>query len=313
MDNLRGALLMVLAMLGFAIEDACIKFVSGTLPLSQILVFLGLGGSVIFGTVLVAQGRPLFERAMLTGPILLRAVGEVVGTIGFVSAIAYTPLASASAILQATPLFVTLGAALFLREPVGWRRWSAILVGFLGVLLIIRPGLENFDWMSLFALQGVIGLGIRDLATRRVPPETSSMQLSFLGFLSVIPAALIMQALSGASLVAPSAAEWAVLGTSVAIGVLAYYGIVAAMRVGEVSFVTPFRYTRLPFAIVIAMTVFDERPDLMTLLGSAVIVGSGIYTVWRERKTGARRTASLPLQGPSRYDRTESGNREPLA
>ena len=283
MDNLRGAGLMVLAMLLFALEDMLIKFMAGALPVGQIIGMLGIGSALLVGPVLLAQRRALFDRSMMTLPILLRALGELIGTIGFVSAIALTPLSSASAILQATPLFVTLGAALFLQESVGWRRWSAIIVGFFGVLLIIRPGMEGFSWLSLLAVQGVVGLGIRDLATRRVPPETSTLQLSFLAFLVLIPAAFILTAINGTSLVWPSGTNWAFYGGAVLIGIIAYYCIVAAMRLGEISFVTPFRYSRILFALLIGVGIFGERPDALTLSGAGIIVLSGLYTLWRER------------------------------
>ncbi|XDA99584.1 DMT family transporter [Sulfitobacter sp. LCG007] len=302
MDNLRGALIMIATMFGFAIEDACIKIATQTLPLPQILVLLGAGGATIFAAALLAQRRSLFEPEMLSLPILLRAIGEIMASIGMVSALAFTSLAATASILQATPIAVTLGAVLFLGETVGWRRWLAILAGFVGVMLVIRPGFESFDSMSLFALMAVLGLAMRDIATRRVPAGTSSMQLSFLGFLASIPAGLILQAFTGATIVRPSVFDWTIMGLTVAFGAISYYGIVAAMRIGDVGFITPFRYARLPFAIAIGMTVFAERPDLMTFAGSAVIVGSGLYTVWRERKTGQRRTASLPMQGPARYD-----------
>lgn len=290
MDNLRGATFMVLAMLGFAIEDMFIKLLAGALPIGQIIAMLGMGGAGVFALILRAQGQRFFSRDMLTGPILLRSLGELIGTLGFVTAIALTPISSASAILQATPLVVTLGAALFLSEPVGWRRWSAILVGFMGVLLIIRPGMEGFDWLSLFAVQGVIGLAIRDLATRRVPAHTSSMQLSFLAFLVLIPTGAILLAVVQTPVIAPDPVQSVLIAGSILIGALAYYGIVAAMRVGEVSFVTPFRYSRMVFALIVGWFVFAERPDALTLIGAAVIVGSGIYTLWRERRV--RTTAS---------------------
>ena len=284
MDNLRGAALMTLAMLGFAIEDMFIKFMAGALPVGQIIALLGLGGAIAFATVIVVQRRPLFSRALLTPAIAVRSLGEIIGTIGFVTTIVFTSLSSASAILQATPLAVTLGAALFLQEKVGWRRWSAILVGFCGVLLIIRPGLDGFDINSLFAIQGVIGLGIRDLATRKVPKSTSSMQLSFLAFLTLVPTGLILLHATGGVLVMPSAHLWTLIGAATILGTVSYYAIVAAMRLGDVGFVTPFRYTRLIFALVIGMLVFTERPDTLMLVGSAIIVGSGVFTVWRERK-----------------------------
>ncbi|MFV0515633.1 MAG: DMT family transporter [Jhaorihella sp.] len=284
MDNLRGAALMTLAMLGFAFEDMFIKLMAGAMPTWQIIGALGIGGAVVFSAILVARRQRLPGRAWLAGPILLRNAGELVGTCGFVTAIALTPISSASAILQATPLAVTLGAALFLAEPVGWRRWSAILAGFFGVLLVIRPGMQGFDALSLFAVLGVAGLALRDLVTRRVPRDVSSFQLSFMAFLTLIPAAWVLSLFSTAPFVVPDARQWAMLAGAVGLGTLAYYAIVAAMRVGEVSFVTPFRYSRMIFALIVGMAVFGERPDLPMLVGSAIIVGSGIYTVWRERK-----------------------------
>ncbi|WP_299023578.1 DMT family transporter [uncultured Sulfitobacter sp.] len=292
MDNLRGAIFMVLAMLGFAIEDSFIKMMGDALPIGQILFMLGLGGSAIFAVIVLIQGRALFERAMLTGPVILRGVGEIIGTMCFISAIVFTPLSTASAILQATPLVVTLGAALFLGEAVGWRRWAAIAVGFMGVLMIIRPGLEGFSPLSLFALGGVLGLALRDIATRKVPQTLSTMQLSFLGFLVLIPAGLMLLPVTGQPLAALDLRLTALIIASITIGVFAYYAIVAAMRVGEVSFVSPFRYSRLIFALFIGMVFFDERPDIWTLLGAAIIVASGIYTVLRERKQRLKATLS---------------------
>lgn len=290
MDNLRGALLMTLAMLGFAVEDMFIKLMAGALPTWQIIAALGSGGATVFGVLTVLRGQRLFTRAYFGRAVLLRNLGELIGTVGFVTAIALTPISSASAVLQATPLAVTLGAALFLGEPVGWRRWSAILAGFAGVLLVIRPGLEGFDINSLFAVQGVVGLAIRDLSTRRVDRGVSSFQLSFLAFLTLIPAAGVLSLVSPRAPVMPDGHIWAMTAGAVLLGALSYYAIVAAMRVGEVSFVTPFRYSRMLFALVVGFFVFRERPDTLMLVGAAVIVGSGIYTllreraVWRERK-----------------------------
>lgn len=287
MDNLRGALFMVLAMLGFAVEDMFIKLLADAVSVGQILVMLGVGGAIFFGIVVSVQGHALFRRDMMTGAIAVRAVGEMLGTMCFVSAIVLTPISSASAILQATPLVVTLGAALFLGERVGWRRWSAIFVGLFGVLLIIRPGMDSFEVLSLLALGGVFGLAARDIGTKRVPATITTMQLSFLGFLPVIPAGAVLMLATGAPFVALWGVELMYFSAAFIIGLFAYYGIVSAMRVGEVSFVTPFRYARLLFALVIGVSIFGESPDALTLTGAAIIVASGIYTVWRERRIAA--------------------------
>ncbi|MBY5932780.1 DMT family transporter [Tateyamaria omphalii] len=283
MDNLRGAAIMVLAMLGFALEDAVIKFLAGALPVGQVIGFLGIGGTLVFAVIARAKGQSLWDRAFLSPAIMIRNLAEVVGLIGFVTALSLIPLSTASAILQAAPLLVTLGAAVFLGEDVGWRRWAAIFVGFFGVMLIIKPGTAAFDWKLLFAVVGVLGLAARDLATRRVPPSVSSVQLSFLAFLVAIPGALLLLYLGSDRIVATTQAQLGLLIASVGIGCLAYFGITVAMRVGEISFVTPFRYSRMVFALILGMLIFGERPDALTLLGAAIIILSGLYTLWREQ------------------------------
>jgi len=283
MDNLRGAAIMVLAMLGFAVEDAVIKHLSGGMPVGQIIGLLGVGGAVVFALICRAQGQALWDRAFLSPAILLRNFAELSGAVAFVTALSLIPLSTASAILQAGPLLVTLGAALFLGEPVGWRRWGAIFAGFAGVLMIIRPGTGDFDLLALYAVAGVIGLAARDLATRRVSAAVSSTQLSFLAFLSLLPAAAILLAVGDTGMVAPSPRDWSLIGFAVLIGAIAYYCVTLAMRVGEISFVTPFRYSRMLFALVIGLSVFGENPDAFTLAGAALIIASGLYTLWREQ------------------------------
>ncbi|MBD0865494.1 MAG: DMT family transporter [Rhodobacteraceae bacterium] len=221
---------------------------------------------------------------MLTPVVILRNLAEMIGTMGFVTSLALMPLSLASAILQAAPLIVVLGAALILQEFVGWYRWMAILVGFVGVLLVIQPGTEGFNAYVVFAVIGVVGLGLRDLATRRVPTDISSQQLGFLGFLSLLPAGLLLWLITGHPVVNPSPQNWAMLGTSIILGVMAYFFIVLATRIGEVSFVTPFRYARIVFALIIGGLVFGEVPNTWMLLGIALIAGSGIFALWRERK-----------------------------
>ena len=288
MNNLRGGLLMILAMLGFAIEDMFIKLLAGSLSVGAILVLLGLGGGIVFGALALARGDALWSRDLLHPMVLLRNGCEVLGTVGFVTAVALTPISSASAILQAIPLFVTAGAALFLGETVGWRRWLAVGVGFAGVLLILRPGLDAFEPASLFAVQGAVFLAGRDLATRGVPASVSSLQLSTYAFAVIVPTGMAVLAFTDQSFAVPHGGAIALTVLTVVTGVLAYYTIVAATRIGDVSFVSPFRYSRLVFALVVGVTVFGERPDAFVLVGSAIVVGSGLYSFLRERRASNR-------------------------
>ncbi len=284
MENLRGAAIMVLAMLAFSVEDALIKLLAGSIPTGQIIAVLGLGGSCLFATICLRQGVALFPREAFRGAILIRNLSELFGTMTFVTALTLIPLATASAILQFAPLLVTLGAAVLYKEPVGWRRWSAITLGFVGVLIVIRPGMDGFDINVIFAVLGTLGLTARDLSTRSAPAKISSMQLSFLAFTMLMPAGLLLTVINQTGLVAPTPTEWTLLATAVLIGGVAYYGITGAMRIGDISFVTSFRYSRILFALIIGAAFFGERPDLATYIGATIIVVSGIYTLWREQK-----------------------------
>lgn len=292
--NFRGSVLMALAMAGFALEDMFIKLAAKTLPAGQVLLILAIGGTLIFGTLARVQGIALISPLARNPGVILRTLAEVVGSIGLITAIALTPLSSVSAIMQATPLFITLCAALFMGEQVGWRRWSAIIVGFAGVLLVIRPGTDGFNMLSLFAVLGVFGLGLRDLATRIVPATAPALVLSTYAFGALIPTGLAMMAVMGTAWVAPSLDAWVWMTCANGIGVLAYIGIVTASRTGEVSVVAPFRYVRLVFALAVGITVFGERPDALTLTGAAIIVGSGLYTLFRQaRRKQSSLSASL--------------------
>jgi len=282
METFRGSLLMVLAMLCFALEDVFIKSAAHSLPVGQILILFGIGGLVIFMAMARAQGQRLLHPAICTRPLLLRSVAEVVGRLGYTLAIALTPLSSASAILQATPLVVAAGAVVFFGEQVGWRRWVAIAIGFCGVLLVLRPGLSGFEPASIFAVIGMLGFAGRDLATRAAPPSMSNHQLGIYGFAMLIVAGGIALCWTGGASW-PSPQVWGQLGGATVIGVIAYTALTGAMRSGEMSVVAPFRYTRLVFAMVLGVLVFDEHPDALTLIGSVVIVASGLFTVLWER------------------------------
>ena len=282
MDTVRGSLLMVLAMAAFALEDMFIKSASQSLPVGQILIIFGLGGMAVFMILARAQGQRMLHPAICTRPMVLRSVAEVTGRLCFTLAIALTPLSSASAILQATPLVVAAGAVVFFGEQVGWRRWVAIAVGFCGVLLVLRPGVSGFEPASIFAVIGTLGFAGRDLATRAAPSSMSNHQLGIYGFAMLVVAGGVALGWTG-GVSWPSLQVWGQLVAATVIGVIAYNALTGAMRAGEISVVAPFRYTRLVFAMVLGVLVFGERPDVWTLVGSVVIVGSGMFTVLRER------------------------------
>ncbi|MEM1363244.1 MAG: DMT family transporter [Pseudomonadota bacterium] len=283
MDTLRGIALMTLAMASFAVEDMIIKMLAEKMPLGQILLFIGLFGAIAFGMMARSRNVSVWSPVLLTPPLLLRNLAEVLGTVLFVTAIGLLPLSVVASILQAAPLFVALGGAVFLGAPVGWRRWLAIAVGFVGVLMILRPGADSFEPLALLALGATICLSIRDLTTRAAPRDTPYLVLTTSGFVMVTIAGLVLMPF-GAPPVWPDGISWLLLVFAIGAAMVAYTSITAAMRIGDLAAVTPFRYTRLLFSLAIGVMVFDERPDLMTLAGAAVILGSGLYTLLRERQ-----------------------------
>lgn len=274
---------MVLAMAAFACEDMFIKAATVTLPVGQVLLIFGFCGMTVFAVLATYHGDRIFDPSSLSRTMIVRSVFEVMGRLCFTLAIALTPLSNASAILQATPLVVALGAVFVFGETVGWRRWSAICIGFAGVLLILRPGLNGFEPASIFALLGTIGFAGRDLATKAAAPQLTNAQLGVYGFAMLMVAGVIALAYSGGA-VWPDAAVLMKIVAATLFGVLAYSALTGAMRMGEVSAIAPFRYTRLVFAMIIGVLIFGERPDTWTLIGSAIVVGSGLYTVLRQQR-----------------------------
>ena len=288
-----GPLLMTVSMALFAVEDMFLKSAMQEISVGLALSAFGLGGMSVFLIWARLRGQRLFHPAIVTRPLLLRSTSEVLGRLFYTLAFALAPLSLVSAILQATPLVVALGAVVFFGEVVGWRRWLAIALGFVGVLMILRPGTEAFAATSIFAVLGMLGFAGRDLATRASPPSMSNVQLGVYGFLMLVIAGLIMIAVTGPGPL-PGPRASVELGLAVAVGVLAYTSLTAAMRVGEVSITVPFLYTRLLFAMILGIAVIGERPDLMTWAGSAVIVASGLYTIYRSQR-GAVSLAKKPV------------------
>ncbi len=283
-DTLRGCAMMVAAMACFSIEDALIKGLTVTIPVAQVIWMLGGGGALAFVVWFAITGPGVWSEQYLRRRVLLRSACEAAGSLCFVSALALIPLSLASAVIQATPLVVAMGAALFLGLTVGWRRWTAIAVGFSGVLLIVRPGAANFDPAILLAVGGMLALAARDLVTRTMPGNVSGPRLSLHAFAALVPAGLLLQAATGARPVLPDAGQAGIVVLCVAIGMVGYLTIVAATRLGDIAVVSSFRYSRMVFALIVGGLAFGERPDAATLLGVAIVIASGLYTLIREAR-----------------------------
>lgn len=295
-DNLRGAAYMVLAMLGFVLNDAIMKLVSSDVHLYQAIFLRGVLATAIMGILAWRSGGFSVPRNVTNKFVVLRTIGELGGTVFFLTALFNMELANAGAILQAMPLVVTLGAALILRETVGWRRYSAITVGLLGVLIIIRPGGDGFNIFSLSALAAVFCLVLRDLATRGIPRDMSSNFISFVAAAAVMVMGAIVtlfgewQPVSALSLLKLTASALFLMA--------GYFWSIQAMRFGEVSFTSPFRYTSLIWAIILGYVVFGDIPDVPMIIGSIIVVGSGLFTLYRERQVKLSKAKDIKAASP---------------
>ena len=293
MNNFKGILLMLIAMAGFTMEDLFMKKLSVNLSTGQILITLGFGSSLVFALMAKSKGYKLTAKIFWSKGMLIRQFAEGIAAIAFITSLTLIPLSTVAAVFQATPLVITMGAALFLGEAVGWRRWLAIIVGLVGVLIIIRPGLNSFDPNVGYVLIAVLFVTVRDLITRKLPMNVPSTIVSFQAFASLIIAGGILIFLSDQKIVGLDKNQiYFVLG-GIIFGVVGYYCIVASTRIGEAGVVTPFRYSRLLFAIIIGFLFFNERPDFLTLLGASIVIMTGIYTVLRERYLARRSRAKM--------------------
>jgi drug/metabolite transporter (DMT)-like permease len=297
--NLRGSLLMAVAMAGFTMNDSITKLMSSQMNFGEVMLVRGLFAMVLIGALAVHQRaiRPL--RTLFVQPVALRIVGEVGGTVSFLAAITHLPLANTSAIMQSLPLAITLGAAVGFGEPVGWRRWSAIVAGFIGVLIIVRPGVAGFNQFTLLALVSVLFCSARDLATRRIPPHIPSLFITLLTTITVTTAgAVILFPLGGWTPL--SDRSIGLLALSAVLVLIGYQCVIMALRSGDISAIAPFRYTALLWAMLLGYLVFGDVPDTMMVLGASIIVASGLYAFYRERirhREVAARASGLPPDG----------------
>ena len=288
--NVKGAIYMMLSMAGFVLNDTLMKSLSDDLPMFQAIFIRGVFATMLIGA-LAWHRRALWYRPSraAAGIISLRVVGEIGATICFITALFNMPIANATAIIQVSPLAVTLGAAVFLGETVGWRRYGAILVGFLGVMLIVRPGSEGFTVYSVYALTAVVFFVLRDLITRRLPADTPSLFVTVISSISVMTMAGLLSALGEWQAV--TLGQLAVLALAAVFVLVGYLFGVMTMRIGDIGFISPFRYTILIWAILLGIVVFGDIPDGPTLLGSAIVVLTGLYAFHRERRAAMTSTS----------------------
>ncbi|MDG2298058.1 MAG: DMT family transporter [Planktomarina sp.] len=295
-SNIKGAVLMTGCMLTYVINDAFMKLLFSEIALFQ-AIFLRSLITVLpilvmtWITKVAIRNLSYLNKRLL----LVRVSAEVCATIAFLLALKHMPLANVTAILQALPLAITMAAALFLSEPVGWRRWIAILLGFTGVLIIVRPGLEGFNIYSLSALAAIFFITVREIFTRKLTSKVPTITVALSTVIGIGMFSGIM--MIGTEWQPVSASSWLlILGAGVSV-LIATFLSVMAMQTGEISFVSTFRYTAMLGAIGVGILIFDDWPDQLTLVGTLIIVLTGIYSFHREQTLGKTVTTNLPYNG----------------
>ncbi len=280
--NLRGILFMIASMSLFAVADTLVKLSTSLISPAQVMFYLMSGGFVLFSLMALLQKDKLNDPRVFSPILLLRYFAEIAGMVGMVMALANVPISTVGAITQATPLLATVGAVIFLNEYVGWRRWCAIIVGFLGVLLIVQPGAIEFDVAVLWAILALVALSIRDLTTRLIPADIPSASLATYTMAVAAPFTIIWVIYNGESLF-PTQTNWFMTIPMVVLGAIGYMFLIASIRLGEVSVVMPFRYSRIIFLLILGVIVFNEKPSILMLVGAFLIISSGTYMMWREQ------------------------------
>ena len=281
-DNLLGAALMTCCVLAYVLNDAVMKLLFADIDFFQAIFLRGLV-SLPPLLILALMTKTLLQKYSTKNQrlMIIRILAEIGTTVTFLTALKHMPLANVTAILQSLPLAITMAAAIFLGEPVGWRRWSAICVGFTGVLIIIRPGLAGFNSYSLLALAAVILLTVREISTRQLDNKIPTVTVALSSTLGITAFAALM--LIGDEWADINFVSWSLIIAAAAAVTVATLLSVVAMRTGDIGFVSPFRYTSLIGAIGLGILLFGEWPDSITLLGAAIITFAGIYSLYREQ------------------------------
>lgn len=277
---------MIAGTASFSLVDVMVKLTSAHLPIGEIIVLRNAIATALIVAVAASQGRLCANVALPPQAsqrlLALRMIGEAGSTLAFLSALALMPIADAISIAQVTPLLVTAAAAVFLREPVGARRWAATAAGFLGVLLIIQPGSSTASWPAVLVLVSLGFIVLRDLATRAVPTHISTLTLALMSSVATGLSGFLL--LPFETWMLPTPTDLARLTVAAASLSLGYAFMVMTMRTGDISAAAPFRYTTMLFALLSGYLIWNELPNAIALLGAAIVVAAGLYTCHRERR-----------------------------
>jgi drug/metabolite transporter (DMT)-like permease len=278
----KGILLMLISMAAFAVGDTFVKISGSFLSPSQIMFFLISGGLIIFTLIALSKGERLRDRRAFSPILLIRYSAEMLGLVAMIMGLTKIPLSVVGTVTQASPILVAAGAVIFFKEAVSWRRWSSIIIGFFGVVLVIQPTGQSLDFAVIWPVVALVAFSVRDLVTRLTPSDIPSASIATFTMIAAFPFTVAWVFFSGQKFFPPGI-DWAVVAGMIILGSIGYLLLITSLRIGDLSAIMPFRYSRIVFLLILGVLVFGERPTLSMLAGSALILISGLYIMWRER------------------------------
>jgi drug/metabolite transporter (DMT)-like permease len=281
-NNLKAAAFIVVAMSMITTNDAIVKYITEVFNVGQIMFLRGAVIFVIFASVMRLRGQAVFTRRSLHRWNLMRALFELGATLFFLTGLSLLPIALASTLGFSSPIFLAALAGLVLKEKVGLDRWIVILVGFGGVILITNPFSTDASWAVIFPIICAFFVALRDIAIRYVPGDLPSSQVAFTNAWVVMLGGGIYSVYQGWG---EADQQWYLW--FIALGAVLYTGYlcqVIGSRLGELSFIGPFKYVSIIIAILYGYLIWDEQPSLTMLAGAAVIVFSGIILLHTEKR-----------------------------
>lgn len=295
--NLRGILAVLVASTAFVLNDALIKLVSDELPASEIIVVRGMLATLmlIAGVVALGAVRPI--SILLEPMMLLRVASAATATVFIVLSLRRLPLATVTVVLQVTPLAVIAGASILYGENVGWRRWAAALTGFLGVVLIVKPG-SSFGVAVYVLVTALLFTTTRDLTTRGLSHDIPSVFVAAASSAAIMLAGAVLAPFDDAWTM-PSSWAWATMTVSAACLFVANTFMIMALRTGEIAVVAPFRYAPVPLAVVLGYLWWGDLPDTLGFVGTGLVLGAGLYTLHRERAGFRAPPVPVPQRSPA--------------
>jgi len=289
--NSKGIFLMIMSMASFAAGDTFVKISGAVLSPAQIMFFLIAGGLIIFAMIAKIKGENLLDSRAFSPVLLIRYFAEMIGLVAMIMGLTKIPLSVVGTVTQASPILVAAGAVFFFKEIVSWRRWSSIVIGFIGVVLVIQPGSQNLDYAVIWAVVALVAFSIRDLVTRLTPPDIPSASIATFTMIAAFPFTAAWVFFGGEKFFPPEI-DWLVVASMIILGSFGYLLLITSLRLGELSAIMPFRYSRIVFLLILGVLVFGERPTTSMLVGAALILISGVYIMWREKvvKSGLTKT-----------------------